>query len=685
MTARRPVRPDRAGGGRPPGGGASELVALASVRRRVRALMVMTLFVFSLFAAQLLRLQGGFADRTQATRQAQDMLTRKKTLPATRGRILDRDGVELATSTKGYDLAISQRAIVEYKKLNPQTRKKETVGAAGAAADLAPLLNTTAGTLEPLLTPPGGDASKGRWYVPIATKIDPATWRKIRALDIPGVFEDEVSMRAYPAQASTAALLGWVGATGNATGSDGGGLELQYNSILQGTPGQMTREYSLDNRVIPMGDSDVSPAIPGRDVRLSIVRDLQWYAYNTLAAQVREFEATWGSVVVMDRRGRVLAMAQYPTFDPAATRSGKDLTRNLALQDAVEPGSTAKVMSIGAALAEQKVTPTQVFSVADTIRPTGSDKTFKDSHSHKPQRMTVAGILAESSNTGTIQVAEKVSASRLEAYYRAFGTGELSGIDWTGQTRGLFAPAKDWSTSQRYTVIFGQGMAMSPIQAAGVFQAIANDGVRIPPTLVEGWMEPNGTFTRRAEPQSVQVVSADVAKQLKRIMESVVSERGTAVKAEIPGYRVAGKTGTAYVYSKGRQSGYTASFIGMAPAEDPQFIVSVMLQQPKHGYYGGVAAAPVFKRVMSFALDTAGVRPSSEPATPYPLREGEDASTRRPATGTPTGTGSRTGRGTASTTKTETATRPTHTPTRATRAQLTHSDRSVGDPPAGTR
>ncbi len=619
---------------------------LASPRRRVRAIFVFALFVFSLFAAQLLRLQSGLQERTLVSQQAQDMLARKTVLPADRGRILDRNNIELAGSVKRYDLVISQKAIAEYSKYNPQTKKREKVGAAGAAADLAPLLSQTAAELLPKLTPATG--AKPLLYLIIAKRIDPAVWRKIDALKIPGVSIEELSVRAYPAGASASSLLGWVSGgqqSGQAEGG-GGGLEMDYNAVLQSTPGRMVREYSLDDRVIPMGVNEYRAPVPGRDVKLFLERDVQWFAYNAIADQVRKFDAEWGTAVVMDRQGRLVALAQYPTFDPNKARSKDDMQRNVALQDTFEPGSTAKVMSIGAALAEGAVTPTTVFTVPYSL--SRADRTFHDSHGHGTERLTVAGILAQSSNTGTIQVGEKVSPETLERYYRAFGVGERSALGWTGETRGLVTPSSQWSGSQRYTVIFGQGLAVSAIQAAGVFQAIANDGVRIPATVVEGQMEADGTFSRRPEPQGVRVLSSETAATLRRMMESVVGEGGTAANAEIPGYRIAGKTGTSYIYRGGGQQGYTASFIGMAPAENPQLIVAVIIQDPKKGgYYGGVASAPVFRQVMSFALEKLGIRPSVEPADPFPLKEGQAPV--KPKTATPSPRPSRSPSSTATT------------------------------------
>jgi cell division protein FtsI (penicillin-binding protein 3) len=583
----------------------------------VRALFVGTLFVFSLFAAQLVRLQGIEAEAL--AKPGQDLRRRADVIPARRGQILDRDGVSLAAEVQRYDIVVNQEALREYTKTAPATKRREKVGTAGAAQDLARVLKTTVADLAPKLT---GDSK----YVIVAKRVEPLTWRDVKALGIPGVTAEARPQRSYPGGASAAALVGWIGSTGVARQGDGGGLELMYNQALEGQHGESLREYSLDDRVIPTGYNQTVPAVPGGDVLLHLDQDLQWYAYNTVAQQVQELEAAAGYVVVMDVQGRLRATAQYPTFDPEQRGKPGAVLRNMAFQDVFEPGSTAKVMSVGAALAEGVVSPTTMFAVPDKI--SRADKVFHDSHSHPEERLTVAGILAQSSNVGSIEVGEKVSPEKLEAYYRGFGAGQLSATRFPGEAAGLFAPASQWSGSQRYTVLFGHGMAMSAVQAAGVFQTVANGGVRVPASVVAGVTQPDGSFVANPAPTPVRVVPETVAGQLRRMMESVVGEGGTAKQAMIPGYRVAGKTGTAELYG-GR--GYTSSFIGFAPAEKPQFIVAVVLQNPKKGHYGGATAGPVFRKVMSYALSAAGIPPSTEAFTPYPLGDPDKAARRAKA------------------------------------------------------
>jgi cell division protein FtsI (penicillin-binding protein 3) len=249
-----------------------------------------------------------------------------------------------------------------------------------------------------------------------------------------------------------------------------------------------------------------------------------------------------------------------------------------------------------------------------------SDATFRDAEVHGTEKLTLAGVLAQSSNIGTILAGEKISPETLHRYLRAFGLGESTGIG-LAESPGILAPPDQWSGSQRYTVMFGQGLSVNALQAAGVFATVANDGVRVPPRVVAGRTDPQGVFHPEPAPPSRRVVSAATARDLRLMMENVVGEDGTAAKAAIPGYRVAGKTGTAYhADGKGGYNGYTSSFIGLAPADAPRIVVAVVLQKPTRGHYGGEVAAPVFQQLMTYALAERRVPPTGTPAPALPLR-----------------------------------------------------------------
>lgn len=599
---------------------------LANGPRRVRTLFIAVLFIFSLFAAQLLKLQG--IDAEKIAGDASTIRVSKDALPAARGVILDRNDQDLAINVERRNVIADPWALREYARYIPgkKVRSTTSVGVRGAAEDLAPVLHKDVNALEQLLTPkpmPEGTPPKKQDHYRIVAKgLNADQWRAVSRVEVPGISSKITSQRIYPAGAPTAALLGGVGVSGRANAAGGFGLESQHDDLLTGTPGWARRERSGDGRTIPLGDNEVVPPVPGRNLKLTIDRDLTWFAYNAIATQVRKSKALNGTAVVMDRQGRLLALAQYPTFDPVDQAKKPEQLRNTALEDIFEPGSTAKVMSIGAALAEGAVSPTSPFTVPYSIRRGG--KELHDSHTHPTEQLTAAGILAQSSNVGTMLIAEQLSSAKLESYFRAFGAGSTSGLGFPSETPGILAPSDQWSDSQRFTVMFGQGVAMTAIQTASVFQTIANGGVRIPASVVAGATRPDGSFEEAQPPQGIRVLPEKTAGELTVMLEAVVGEGGTAKNAMIPGYRVAGKTGTATRYAAG---GYTASFIGFAPAEDPQYIIAVTVQRPRGGYYGGAVAGPVFRQIMAQALAQGGVKPSEKLPYLYPLEVGAEAPT----------------------------------------------------------
>jgi cell division protein FtsI (penicillin-binding protein 3) len=563
----------------------------------MRTMTIVTLFVFSIFAAQLLRLQG--FDAAAVSADAVSSRTSTVAIPALRGKVLDADGTVLAASTERRTVTADQTAVPEYEKTVDGERT--VVGVAGAAADLAPLLGMTVEELTPKLT---GTAR----YRVLAKNISPLTWRKVSQLGIPGILSEHTSERNYPTSTAAASLVGFTQDDGTA----GGGLEVLMDDELTGTAGRTTYERAQDGRPIPNGRQHTVSAVPGKDVTLTIDSDLQWFAQNAIAQKVVETNALSGNVVVMNAKtGELLAVASYPTFDPNNPGQAKGVLDNLAFNEVYEPGSTGKVMTAAAALEEGAVTPeTEVIVPNQVFR--ADNKKFKDSHDHPTEYLTFTGVLAQSSNIGTILAGEKLKSSTLESYFRKFGIGSPTGIGFPGETPGLLAKAKDWNGSQRYTVMFGQGLSVNAIQATGVYQTIANNGVRVPPSLVKGVTDPDGTFHAVPKPKPVEVMSKDVAKQLRDMLEGVVSKDGTAPEAKVDGYRVAGKTGTADRYDArvGGYSGKTASFIGFAPADDPELVVGVTLQRPIKGYFGGAVAGPVFHDVMTYALQEFRIPPT---------------------------------------------------------------------------
>ncbi len=577
-------------------------------------MVLATLFVFSIFAAQLVRIQG--FDSGSVSEAALKERLGHAVIPAIRGSILDSTGAVLASSEERFTISANQQAVCTYdtgKQICDASTAPEAV--AKAAAALSPVLGIPTGTLVPELT---GDLQ----YRIIAKSVSAATWRRVQDLDIPGVLVaggDRTAVRTYPLSTTAASLVGFL----ENNGTPGGGIELLENGVLAGKNGSDSYEKGADGTPIPDGQHRLVPAVPGRAVQLTINSNIQWYAQNALAQAVQRTHALSGTVVVQSvRSGRLLAVASYPTYDPNKVGEAKGSLSNLAFTDVFEPGSTGKVVTMAAALSEGTVTPSTPVIIPRRLIRGGDDTVFHDAESHGVEDRTVAGVLAQSSNMGTMLVGETVHSPVMYSYLRKFGLGAVSGTGFPGESAGLLANYRTWNDAQKYTVMFGQGLSVTAIQATSVYQTIANGGVRITPSLVQAVANDKGTLVPTASPGSERVVPGTVATELSQMLEGVVSKDGTAPAAQIPGYRVAGKTGTANRAVNGvyTGNGVTASFIGYAPADNPQVVVSVIVQRPLRGNTaGGAVAAPIFHDVMTYALQELRIPPTDTKRAPLRL------------------------------------------------------------------
>ncbi|MDX3450400.1 penicillin-binding protein 2 [Streptomyces sp. ME02-8801-2C] len=614
--ARRPVA------GRPTG---PKVIRLGSPRPRLRMVSLGLALVMIAFVVRLLQVQA--VDASVYAAMAEQNRYVGRTLAAERGEITDRNGVELATSVDAYDIT------ADPTMFTPKSTKLSDAPEQ-AAALLAPILGQDANDVARKLKTPNTR------YTLLAHRQTPQVWTQIKDLKstlaaksatdpttvnvLAGVLAVPASKRVYPNGGLAAGLLGWV----SADGKGGGGLEQQLNGELAGKDGKI-RYAQSGGRQVPTADSTETPAVPGSDVELTIDRDIQWAAQNAITEQVKESKADRGYVIVQDTRtGQILAMANSPGFDPNdLTRANPDALGNAALQDAYEPGSTAKVMSMAAVIEENVATPTTHVVVPNRLH--RGDRLFKDDINHPTWYLTLNGVLAKSSNIGTILATGQLGKTQarsnqvLYSYLRKFGLGSYSGLDFPGETKGILAPPDQWSTSQQFTIPFGQGVSLNAMQAASVYSTIANGGVRVEPTLIRGTKGADGRFTPAAEPKKTRVVSARTAKTLAKMLESVVDdEEGTGTKARIPGYRVAGKTGTANRVdpATGRYHGYTSSFAGFAPADNPRITVYCAIQNATKGsYFGGQICGPIYKEVMEFALKTLQVPPTGAKAANLPV------------------------------------------------------------------
>lgn len=568
--------------GRPPGG-------------RVVGLFSVMALAITVVAGRLILLQ--VRDASTYAALAADQRVRRIPLPAERGSIFDRSMHELALSLPA-NAVYADPALVT-----------DPIGAAG---QLSAALDLPEGRLHEALTAPSR-------FEYLARRVDLGVARGVEELRLPGVGLLDESKRYYPGGSLAAQVLGFVGIDGAGLS----GLELQYQEVLAGRPGSVLLEQDPDGLPIPQGlHEDVRPR-RGHGLLLSIDKDLQFQSERALADAVRRNGARGGTVIVMaPATGDILAMATYPGFDANAfDRAPPDLVRNRGVTDVYEPGSVNKVITAAAGLEEGVISPREHLWVPDKYQV--SNRVFHESHPHPPLAMTLTDVIAQSSNVGTIMTAERLGKESLDEYLRAFGFGRDTGIGFPGESNGILMPADEWWGSSMGTIPIGQGIAVTPLQMASVYATLANGGLRVEPRLVRGTVDASGRVTERPLSEGVRVVSPRTARLVTGMLYHAV-EAGTGLEAQIPGYWVAGKTGTArkpLEDARGYSDEYVASFIGFAPARNPELVVAAILDEPET-VYGGVASAPLFREVTRFALAHLRVPTSEPPQIPPTLVKG---------------------------------------------------------------
>jgi len=550
--------------------------------RRIRLLVVTFGLVFAVALGRAAWIQVVHHDRfaRMATTQHHETIE----IPAGRGTIYDRTGEPLA---------IGEQATTVYADPRTVTDAQKAAVVAGKALGMDPV------KLYPALK----DRSKG--FVYIARKADPGRAAALQKRSVPGLGFYPEELRAYPQRGVAAHVLGFAGTDNH--GLDG--LERSLDKTLSGTSGFETVVKDPFGRYIDVVNSRAER--PGRNVTLTIDHQIQASAEAVLARTVRQFGAKGAAAIVLDpRSGAVLAMANYPTFDANRfSTAPPEARRNRAVTDMYEPGSTFKIVTIAAALEDNIVTPTSSFVLPPTIRV--ADRVIHEAHSRGTERMTVKEILVNSSNIGTITVAQLLGADELSSWVDRFGFGKPTGIDYPGEGPGSVLPLQDWSGSTIGTVPIGQGIAVTPLQMIAAYAAIGNRGILRVPRLVE--RIDDHAVKREA---GRRIVSRHTADRMMAMFRDVVVE-GTGTEAAIPGYTVAGKTGTAQKAENGRYvSKYVASFVGLVPAEKPQLAILVMVDEPRGNVYGGVVAAPAFRDISRFALQYLEVPPDAPETRP---------------------------------------------------------------------
>ncbi|MEE9582300.1 MAG: penicillin-binding protein 2 [Acidimicrobiia bacterium] len=557
-------------------------------RRRLNARLVsvgvLLVLAWTLIGYRLTVVQGARADEFAA--RGREQRVQSETLAADRGTIFDRDGRELAVTVEGVTVYANP-----YEVSDPES----------LASMLAPLVGRNPTDL-------AQDLASDAAFVYVARQLDPEAAEPIRQAGLAGIYFLSEPRRVYPTGALAAHVVGFV-SDGDNAGLEG--IELYYDTELAGIPGALLVERDPQGRVIPQGEYLVEHPEQGSDLVLTIKSEIQYSATQALAAALERTGATSGSVVVIDpESGEILAMVNLPSFDPN-DRDGTplDAMRNRAVTDVFEPGSTQKLVTIAGALEADIVAPNTSFEIPESIEIL--DTVFKDVTVH-PDRLTVTEIVAHSSNLGTILVGDQLGIRSLYTFMYSFGQGRASGIDFPGEAGGVLRPPEDWClTTCLAGTSIGYHVSVTPLQMAMVYAVVANDGMWVQPHLVKDIVDGEGD--RQATfPLARRVISTETAAQMRIMLEAVVV-RGTGTAGAVSGYRVGGKTGTTQKYLTDLQEyseeEVVASFIGMAPIDDPQIVIAVVLDSPQEYASGGRGAAPAFAEIMLAALHQVGVAP----------------------------------------------------------------------------
>ena len=555
---------------------------MRQANRRIRLLVAVFAVVFAAAFARVAWLQAVKAqalDSIATSQQRQDV-----TVPARRGTIFDRLGVQLA---------IGERATTVYANPKHIADPRKTALAVGAALDLDP------GKLYPLL------ADRSRGFVYVARKADVAKAEALEAQGLPGIGFYPEERRVYPQRTVASELVGFAGTENSGLS----GLELELDAVLAGEDGSKTIVRDPFGRTIDVLES--KPVRDGRDVYLTVDNSLQGQLERVLRETRSKWSAEAATAVVLDAQtGGILALGVEPGFDAndysQVSRRSEDRLRNRAVTDTYEPGSTFKVVTLGGVLESGVVSPETKFRLPYSIQV--ADRVIHDALPRGTETLSVAQILSRSSNVGVITLAIQLQRQKLSEWIRRFGFGRKTGVEYPGETRGIVLPPDEWSGSTIGNVPIGQGIAVTPLQMAAAYGAIANEGVWLQPHLVE-----RVEGGKRAEPERRRVLSERTAEQITRMLRGVVEE-GSGLTARVPGYRVAGKTGTAAKpeptggYSTSR---YVASFVGFVPASRPRLVVLVTVDEPKGVIWGGTVAGPAFAEIAQFALQYLEIPPDA--------------------------------------------------------------------------
>ncbi|WIK65241.1 peptidoglycan D,D-transpeptidase FtsI family protein [Gleimia hominis] len=578
------------------------------VRSKPAPFWILTIFLVGLvaIALQLINLQ--IVRGPELAAQGQRIRLHTSTLEARRGDIVDASGSPLATSLETYHIAVNQRHVKEAKVLRKDKDGKMQVvgiGPAAVAQQLAPVLGMDEAEL-------GGKLVGESTYQYLKKDVPTETWRAVRKLNLYGIEWEPSYQRVYPNGSTAASVIGSI----DAQGEGNSGLELTQDEQLKGKPGMLENEYGPTGEVIPGGKSETKPAVNGKTLHTTLRADLQHSVEEILNKTVEKTGAEWGGVVITEvSSGKVLVLADSGnkeiTTKPQTSR---------IVQSPIEPGSVGKILTFATALEQGKITPLTPIQVPYKYT-TADGEEFIDSHEHEQYTRTTTGVLAESSNTGTVQIGQRVTDAERFETFKKMGLGQATDVPLPGESAGILRSPKDWDRRLRYTTMFGQGYSMTQLQQVSMMAAVGNGGVYLPPRLIDGWTDADGSYHPTEASKPRQAIDQKTSQMLTTMLESTLSdEEGTGHWFKVDGYNIAAKTGTAELFTNGSHSGIAGSIVGLVPAQKPSIAVSVVLYRPSTGKFATDTAGPLFHDVVVESVRSLGVPSSSDSPTLYPTK-----------------------------------------------------------------
>ncbi len=598
--------------------------ATRSPRRRTVVALAVVLAVISAFVVRLVDIQ--VVNANEHIRTSQELASGTKvTLAGARGDIVDANGRVLATSTLVYDVSIDPKLAAlgirlrdaDGKIVHDENGDPEMVSWPELAAQIAEITGQSADEVTQIVVDRLAEDPESQW-ASVKRYVSTETYRELAQLGLPFLTFRAVPSRTYPDGAVAGNVLGFV----NADGDPLEGVEDLQNSCLQGTDGSLRYQRGADGVIIP-GTEVEQPAVDGGTVKLTVDSDLQWYMQQLIAEESKRYGAEWGGIIVMEvATGKIRAFAETPTVDPNAPAASDPADRGSRLMRfSYEPGSTFKPVTAATAMEAAGLTHMSSVVTPSKMR-FDNGAVVNDSELHATETLTLTGGLVRSSNVAMSQFGAKVDPQTRYEYLRKFGVGDPTGLNWSGEPKtGFSLLPKDWDNQTYYTTTFGQAFTVTATQVASVYQTIANGGVRMPAQLVESCTKSDGTVITPDLAEPVRVIKEKTAKELGLMLENVFAQATLADDIKIDGYRMAGKTGTAQISDgKGgyKKNLYFTSLVGYAPAEDPQYVVLTVFDEPKKERMSS-ANRSVFKKAMTQVLKHYRIMPSDSETPLLPL------------------------------------------------------------------